>query len=196
MNIVDIRDNIYRAINTYFTNANIIWAEHTATRPKLPLITLRMRNTSRKLHPCEDDNGVRVYACTSKLEVNLYTKGREIKVNNVSIGNSINTATSDMMEFVNYMLSDDVVDYFTSNDIAVQTDGTVLDLTELENESQFVFRAMCEFDITFTEYATGRYGQDSVAIIPNASGGGTTTLQSPTQTIELVEINKPIEEDT
>lgn len=188
MNIIDLKEHLYTITKMFFQDANVIWSETIATRPKLPFITLKLKNVTRNLFPCENDNGGRVYNSNIILEVNLYTKGKEIQVNGSGIINHINTATSDMLEFVNFLQSDGITDYFAKNYLSLLPMGSVIDLTGIENDSQYMYRAMCEFTISFVEKAQGRYAIGNLTLVPNSSGGGSLNLQEDNEVIKQVEL--------
>ena len=190
MNREFVKEKLYEAVSKFFAEAMVIWTEQLAVRPKLPYITLKLGDVDRTTFPIDDEEE-RIYPCGTKFEINLYTNGKAANNEENSTGNYINTAVSDMMEFSNFIESDYMVDFFSESDISVLLMPPIRDLTELQNESKYRYRAMAEFDVTFNFDASGRYGIKGIQDIPNSSGGGNEEMvREITMGIENVEINK------
>ena len=67
----------------------------------------------------------------------------------------------------------------------------VRDLTNLQNDSKYRYRAMAEFTVSFVQEADGPYGMGGMPLVPNSSGGGTKEMaEAETETIEEVEITE------
>jgi len=175
MNQTDLRDLLYSETAKFFSGAAVIWAEQINTKPKLPYVTLKLRDIGRTVFPLGDENDDRAYASDTIFEVNLYTNGRQIQVGPNTTGNFVNTAAADMMEFANFLESEGETMVFALADVSIMLKERVRDLSELMNESAYRYRSMAEFDVTFIQDASGRYAI-SGNTVPNSSGGGTAEL--------------------
>lgn len=197
MNLLEVKEHLYDAAACFFTGVVIIWAEQTGTRPEPPYVTLRMGGISRTSFPGEDEEGGRSYQCSTTAEVNLYTRGRPLTEEGVCItGNYINTATADLMEFSNFLESDGQTDVFAGYGMGIALMPPVRDLTFLQNDSSYRYRAMAEYAVTFVEEAGGRYGLSGMPMVPNSSGGGTADMTSAAiEAIEEVDIGEEKEEE-
>ena len=172
MNQVEVKDRLADIVKNFFPGASVIWTEQMNTRPKLPYITLKLGSINRTAFPVEDDEGRRAYQYSTMMELNLYTDGQPLIVEGCETGNRINTATSDLMEFSNYLESDAVVDDLSSDGMGVMLSGPVRDLTELQNTTNYRYRAMAEYAVTFCGLANGMYAESNMPLVPNSSGGG------------------------
>lgn len=197
MNLVEVKERLYDSAACFFAGAVVIWAEQIGTRPEPPYVTLRMGEISRTAFPVEDDEGRRSYHCSTAIEVNLYTRGRSLTEEGTDItGNYINTATADLMEFSNFLESEAQVEVFAGCGMDVSLMPPVRDLTFLQNDSSYRYRAMAEYMITFVEEAGGRYGLSGMLMVPNGGGGGTAEMAAePTGVIESVDIGEEKEEE-
>lgn len=189
MNLVEVKERLYDATAKFFAGATVIWTEQIGTKPQLPYVTLKVSGIRRTSFPVEDDDGNRTYQCGTTAEINLYTKGKPLVEGEKVTGNFINTAMSDLMEFSNFLESDDMVDYFANAGIDVSLMPPVRDLTDLQNDSKYRYRAMAEYTVSFADNATGRYATGSMPLVPNSSGGGTAEMtEATTDVIDEVEI--------
>lgn len=176
MDLLEVKERFYDAVAKFFTGATTIWAEQIGTKPKLPYVTLKFGSINRPAFPVEDDDLNRVYQCSTSVEINLYTKGKAIDNANNMTTNHINTATSDLMEFSNYLESDEIIDYFACVGMDVSLIQTVRDLTNLQNDSKYRYRAMAEYSVSFVVNASGKYAATNMSLVPNSSGGGTIEI--------------------
>ncbi len=191
-----IKEQFYDAAARFFVGATVIWAEQIGTKPPLPYVTLKVGDRNRYAFPVEDGEGRRCYHCSTTAEVNLYTKGRRITGGEGQTGNCINTAVADLMEFSNFLESVAMVNFFSKEGIDVSLKPPVRDLTALQNDSKYRYRAMAEYDITFVMEAGGYYGLSGMSSTPNSSGGGTEEMAAePIGTIEEAEITERKEEE-
>lgn len=189
MNLNDAKDTIFDMVYMFFPKTAILWEEQNATKPAPPYISLRARNFSRNLHQILDDEGKKIYNCETILEINLYTKGKKVSSGKNTTASYINTATSDMMDFCNFLESEFGTNYLSSRDMAVLLSPPIRDLSALENDSKYRYRAMAEFQVSFVEVADGLYGVSNMKKVPNSSGGASDSMVSePIETIEDVEI--------
>ena len=79
------------------------------------------------------------------------------------------------MQFFVYLESEAAVDKLSLAEIDILLNPPVRDLTILQNDSRYRYRAMAEATVSFMLDANGAYGI-SGANIPNPSGGGTEEM--------------------
>lgn len=175
MDIENVKNVLYELTEDFFKGATVIWAEQINTKPEPPYATIKTGNIDKTVFPVIDDDGAASYPCSTKFEINLYTKGRPIKVGKSTTGNFINTAVNDLMQFFVYLESEAVVDKLSLAEIDILLNPPVRDLTILQNDSRYRYRAMAEATVSFMLDANGAYGI-SGANIPNQSGGGTEEM--------------------
>ena len=191
MNLKAIEDKLYDITEMFFKGATIIWTEQINTKPRLPYVTLSLNGISKTSFPVIDKDGNRFYPCSTTLEVNLYTKGRQVTFDKKTTANYANTAVSDLMDFFVFLESDKVIDILAESGIDITLNPPIRDLKYLENDSRYRYRAMAEATVSFSMEADGPYGTSSMETIPNSSGGGNTELNSETvDVIDTVEINE------
>lgn len=190
MNLEDVRSAIYDVTAQFFQGATVIFAEQVNTKPELPYVTLKTGGIRRTRFPIVDGKCNRYYPCSTMLEVNLYTKGKPVTVGKNVTGNYANTATSDLQDYFNFLDSDEVVDQLAAFGVEVSLEPPVRDLTDLQNDSKYRYRAMAEATVSFAQEADGPYGIGGMAA-PNASGGGTSAMaDAEGDAIEEVEITE------
>lgn len=175
MDVENVKRVLYELTADFFKGATVIWAEQINTKPEPPYITIKTGNIDKTVFPVIDDDGATSYPCSTKFEINLYTKGRPIKVGKSTTGNFVNTAANDLMQFFVYLESEAVVDKLSLAEIDMLLNPPVRDLTILQNDSRYRYRAMAEATVSFMLDANGAYGI-SGANIPNPSGGGTEEM--------------------
>lgn len=189
MNLTEVRERLYDAAALFFKDAAVIWAEQVGTKLEPPCVTLKTGSISRAAFHVEDGEGARSYQCSTTVEINLYTRGQPVTEGASVTGNCINTATADLMEFSNYLESEAVTDFFTGYGISVSLMPPVRDLSSLQNDSKYRYRAMAEYTVTFVEEAGGRYGLSGMSKVPNSSMGGTEEMvKEPIGAIEDFEL--------
>lgn len=196
MNLTEVQERLYDAAVQFFTGATVIWTGQVGTKPDPPYVTLRMGSLSRTAFHVEDEEGVRSYQCSTTAEVNLYTGGQPVTEGAFVTGNSINTATADLMEFSNFLESEAMADFFTGYGMGVLLMPPVRDLSFLQNDSKYRYRAMAEYAVTFVDEAGGRYGLSGMAKAPNSSMGGTEEMvKEPIGVIEDFELEEEEDEE-
>lgn len=193
--LTEARERLYDVVEMFFGGVSIIWTEQINTRPEPPYVTLKTGGIKKAVFPIIDD-GKRFYQCETTVEINLYTRGKPQKVGEKTTGNYINTATSDLMDFVTFLESEPITDTLASDGLCVMTQGPVRDLTGLHDGGQYRYRAMAEFSVTFALPADGRYGVSGDRELPNPSGGGTAQMaETADEFIEDAEIIETIEKE-
>lgn len=203
MTLSELKDYVYNLVSEYFKGATVVWAEQYMVSFQLPLVTLKMKDLSLPLFPIrmEDKKApVDCYEVSRGLEINLYTKGKEIKVNGKMIGTE-NTAVDDMLCFLLYLQSDYVTEKNADHNVNLLPSAPVQDLTALVNDTRYEYRSMQEFTLHFVLENYGFAGQ-STKVCPDAgdadfqqtaSGGGSTELDKKErgyfETAEITENN-------
>lgn len=95
------------------------------------------------------------------------------------------------MEFSGFLESEAMLDFFTGCNMSVLLMPPIRDLTSLQNDSKYRYRAMAEYVVTFVEEAGGRYGLSGMKTAPNSSGGGTEEMvREPIGVIEDFELKE------
>lgn len=186
INISEVKNSIYEVVKEYFKNANVVWAEQIQTRPQLPYIVLKTRDLQKDSFASVDKEG-RYYNATLPIEINLYTKGRKATDNPIALNNYMNTATSDLMDFCNYLESEMGID--KAHGLTFLDEGPVRDLSELQNE-KYRYRAMVEMQVYFKLSADGAYGVKGSS---NSSGGDLEMESTASFNIEYVDLEGGIE---
>lgn len=173
MKLIDVEEKIYDLASMFFHGVTVIWSEQMNTKPAPPFVELKCGPIHRTAFPVVDDALNRVYHERTILEVNLYTKGRPVNVEEHAVGNYINTATSDLMDFAYFIESDEITDRIAGWGMDVSLNPPVRDLTDLQNDSRYRYRAMAEFTVSFAQEAGGPFGLRNESEYSNSSGGGT-----------------------
>ena len=189
MTLEDVKSMIYDITAEFFCGATVIWAEQINTKPETPYITLKLGGIRKTLFPLVNGDE-RAYSCSTTLEVNLYTKGKAITVAERVTGNYINTATSDLFDYFSFIESDVIVDRLAEYGLDITLEPPIRDLTALQNDSKYRYRAMAEVTVSFIQNANGPYGVGG-RTLPNASGGGTVEMSNTiTDIIEEADIKE------
>ena len=186
MNIGTLKTTFYNLIKEYFAGATVIWgAVPTEVKPTLPFVVLKTGNLIRSRDGIILDN-VKFTPCKMPVDINLYTKGKR---NQVTGGVYYeNTATEDLNDFLNFLLSPYAQDKFQQNNIGLELEGGINDLTQVLDE-EYEFRAMQEVFLNFMDEASGYAGITRTNWQQTSSGGGTAALAGQLQyDIEEAEI--------
>lgn len=195
MKLDDVREILYDVASAFFADATVIWTEQINTKPPLPYVTLTIGAVQRTAYPIIGENGARYYPCSTTAEINLYTKGKSLVSGKNVTGNYVNTATSDLLDFFNYVESESTVDRLARKGVDISLILPVRNLTELQNDSRYRYRAMAEAMITFPVESGGAYGISSMPDTPNSSGGGTEEMAGTEMChFEEVEVKEDKEE--
>jgi hypothetical protein len=195
----NVKSRLYSRISAYWSSATVKWGAAPGVKPLSPLVVLRMGAVTRPARPiaqlAADGSYVAAYPSETTLQVDLFTRGK--LVTSSSGDYYENTAVSDLLRFVNYLDSPATVDWLTKNDISLYLLGSVQDLSEVVNDTQWSYRAMCELGIGFTEWAAEyesilgdeniKFDEDGNPMgicggnwAQTASGGGTKELAAET----------------
>lgn len=179
MNIAELRRVLYDLAQDYFVGATVAFGNTNITKPKLPYVLLTLGTLQRPSKPeirFWDGRVVQIYPCTISLVVNLYSKG----LLNSDFGADYyeDTAQSDLAAFVSYIDSDAGIAYSKEHDIYVALISGPDDLSALENDTFYEYRARAEFMVGFTDVVVGKAGQlgPGGELVPNGSGGGSEAI--------------------
>ena len=192
MNLGEVKA-LFRSITAeFFTGAKVRYAEQTGTKPEPPYVILKFGAVRRTVHPTGVQNDGRRYPCSVTAEVNLYTRGRRASTGRNATDNYENTAVSDLLEFTFYLDSPGILDRLAEAEVSVMLREQVRDLSFLEHDTAYRYRAMAEFDVSYLMNADGWYGVLG-SPAPNSSGGGTEKQASEViETIEEAEVEEII----
>lgn len=187
MDMTEVQNLVQATAAQYFTGAHVIWANQLNTKPPLPYVTLKLGDVSRNLYTASDDDEHRRYWYSTVLDVNVYTDGKPMASQKGAIINYANTAQSDIMDFCNFVESEYITDKLNDNGLVIRFRPPVRNLTELEKERKYRYRAQAEFDIEFMVDASGEYGVGVDAARENYSGGGIADFAIELPAIESAE---------
>lgn len=176
MDLGAVKGAIHDMTAMFFAGAGVIWAEQVNTVPALPYVTLKMGSLNRNALVLVDDDGERYYQCDTTVQIDLYTKGRPVTTGDMATGNYANTAVSDLMDFFDFLESEEITDRMAGMGISMALMPPIRDLTGLQNDSRYRYRAMAEASVSFSVEADGVYGMSGMAVVPNDSGGGTVEM--------------------
>ena len=200
MNIAELRDALYELTQDYFVGATVAFGNTNITKPKLPYVLLTLGTLQRPSKPevrFRDGVVLQIYPCTIRLVVNLYTKG--LLESDYGAEYYADTAQSDLAAFVSYIDSDAGIEVCNRHNIYVALVSGPDDLSSLENDAFFEYRARAEFMVGFTDVAVGKAGQLSLGshLVPNGSGGGSEAIATEETgyftAAELIYVNDPAE---
>ncbi len=171
MTIEESKDHVYDIVAKYFSRATVIWAEEYMVQVQHPVVTLKLRNLkigNMSIEGNVDGEHTAIYNVSYSLEVNLYTGGKQVDGDDESVAAMINTAISDLTQFVVYTHSPFVQNKLNHIDMCILLNGQVQDVSSALKDGRYEYRAMCEFDISFCTQFLGAYN----TIEKTASGGG------------------------
>ncbi len=189
MDLEAVKGTIHDMTAMFFAGADVIWAEQVNTVPVPPYVTLKMGSLDRNALILVDDDGERYYQCDTTVQIDLYTKGRPVATGDMATGNYANTAVSDLMDLFSFLESEEITDRMAGMGISMALMPPIRDLTGLQNDSRYRYRAMAEASVSFLMEADGAYGMSGMAAVPNSSGGGTEEMAGkPIEPIEQVGI--------
>lgn len=176
MNGNQMKENLYNLICSYFKQATVLWAEQSNTAVPAPFITIKVHSINRSIHHERNrDSLSKNYHCKAMVDINLFTKGKAISTDNSMTNVYMNTATSDLMEFCNYLSSEGGLFMQGKLGLSILVSSPVRDVSMLENNSGFDYRAMIEVEVNYIEEVKGWFNV-SDEFLPTASGGGSKDM--------------------
>jgi len=157
MTIQQLRQNLLQLVKLHFgPKYNVYYADEKRTRPQLPIVTLKLKNAGMTTHPNEewrDGATVKSHSSTAMLEINLFTPGAQA---DPDAGRDAyqNSACDELTGFCHYLEYPATEVFLFQNDLAVELEGKVLDVTAILDGIEPEFRAMAEFTVDFTQTVT------------------------------------------
>ncbi len=152
----EVRDILYSTTARYFSGATVGIFNSKQVKKLKPLVGMKFGNLQVSTFPNEavyDGELCDYYPCSMKMEVHLFTNGKKL-----SNGAMANTAVGDLTDYVNFMASKLMTDELGKLDITVLPAGVVRDVSAFINDASFEYRAMVEFDVSFTMASVGYAG--------------------------------------
>ena len=160
MNQEQLKGKIYQFIKSYFGGANVVWGQTKFVDKGTSQITLTMGAIIRHYQSIKMNvNGVPIdcYPSKTMLQVDLRTMGKKTEDEADATSSMINTAVSDLTEFVNFINSDYGSDWCDSHNVSILC-KRIDNLTDVINDSAWDYRAMVELEVYFTQIAVGNAG--------------------------------------
>lgn len=154
MTLNQLKAVLYERVTAYWSGATVVWGATDKVKPPAPLVVLRSGAVTRAIQPVTQMVGGIVFsAYPSELpvQVDLFTQGQAVEVDDKEYYE--NTATSDLLDFVNFLDSPATVEWSARHDVGIALLGGAQDLSEVINDSQWQYRAMVELRLTFTQWA-------------------------------------------
>lgn len=164
----------------YFAGATVIFSNQSrAAKFSGPLIVITPGPIKRPSSPVRshiDGELVNSYPSRITFTVDLFTHGAPV-IDDES-GQTVayeNTATEDMLSYVDFLNSDYVIELSHRNDVAVLVDGDVTDLTGIINDTNYEYRARISVWFSFMHRAIGRTAvlAERSVLYPDGHGGFT-----------------------
>lgn len=187
MKIAEAKEAFRSLAAGYFGDSHVFFAESKMSRFPEPYLTIKFNGYTRQEHGARrkraDYHVEAIRELRADIDLNLYTKGSQISGSMAYA----NTALDDMEGFINYLESDYGQGIQIQNDFAIIT-GAPKDVSALLRDSQYQYRALLTLEMRFADAAYGEYGQNNNEL-PNASGGGDTSMITDPLYFEEVEIN-------
>lgn len=191
MTTEELRDALYDIVLAYFSGADVVWGKTNRVKSPHPLICLDMGTQRRVYQPIKimDVDTEKTYIqATTPLIVELFTHGKKCTHNGQKY--YINTAVSDMNDFLNYLESEHVTTICDRLNINILPNGEVLDTSAVQ-DNDYEYRARAEIEIDYLIEYYGGAGISRVDWKQTASGGGSEELASEkTGIIETAEIKE------
>lgn len=151
MKINELKEILYNIVKEYFAEANVVWGKIGGVKMPDPLVVLTTGAVTRELFPVTDIiNGevMNYFPSSMTLEINYFPE----------VASKENTAISELEDFLNYINSPYVIDLCANANIAINQEGATRDLTDLEYDTSWRYRAMAEFKVDFMQSALGYAG--------------------------------------
>ena len=161
MTVNELKQILYEIVKEYFTEANIVWGKVGGVKMPEPLAVLTagaVKRSNFAVNTTINGEIISYYPSEMILEVNYYPDAVTKE----------NTATSELEDFLNYINSPYVTHQCDRADISINQTGAARDLTELEYDTSWHYRAMVELNVGFMQKAFGYKGGNKFA--DNATG--------------------------
>ncbi len=184
MNLLDVNHLTMKILRMFFQKATVVYPSQShRAKPELPMVTITPMSTHRVQHPPTfliDGHLVSEYPSYQQYQIDLYTKGKEMKMANGGVIAMENTALCDMVGFCNFLGSAYFLQFSRERDITVSLTGSVMDTTHIIGASNYQYRATLEMTVHFIEQAVGYAGmldppffeKEELVSVDSPSGGG------------------------
>ena len=159
MNFSTAKELFRTLTKEYFGNtATVIYANQSRQpKPKVPLVTIALGKPGRPLFaPVAevDDTLVTHYPTSVRMDVDLFTNGREVVYQNQVIGTE-DSSVEEMYSFKDFLESEYTVDWCHTNDVAIGFDGDVIPMTGVVNDTTYEYRSRLTVIFYFTHKTAG-----------------------------------------
>lgn len=152
---------LFRALTQeYFAGAWVTFSRQSrVAKPNVPLVSITPGNVNRPQNPSYENVGGEMlgyYPSRISMTVDLFTPGREVV--DEEMGGTVaheNTAVDDMLAFADFLNSEHTINWCHENDVAIQFEGDVQDLTGLVNDTNYEFRSRLVVLLYFTQKVVG-----------------------------------------
>lgn len=178
---------LFRALTQeYFAGAWVTFSRQSrVAKPNVPLVSITPGNVNRPQNPSYENVGGEMlgyYPSRISMTVDLFTPGWEVV--DEETGGTVaheNTAVDDMLAFADFLNSEHTINWCHENDVAIQFEGDVQDLTGLVNDTNYEFRSRLVVLLYFTQKVVGHAAvatEDSIKPVgslppdPGVDGGG------------------------
>lgn len=187
---------LFDIVSRFFAGATVVWSgQNRSAIPHKPFIRMTAGNLKRNRFPASsivDGVPVNAYACWFSLQIDLFTHGREIPDSE----QRENTAAEDLSALVDYLDSEYVSDLCFKNDISIEYESDVLDLSAAIYDANYEFRAEVTLTIRYTHRAVGHagtYGEETVKVVEITDTDPDTGEEITVDTKETVDLTEPFE---
>jgi len=170
MTVTELRDFVYDLTADYFKGAVVSWGEQNNVKPPKTFVRLKLDGTKRGIQTIEK-NGTNYLEAHETLTVELFTHGRREGTPPIYV----NTATEDLMDYINYLMSEHVAYKCYMRNISIVPDGDIRDSSSVI-DNDYAYRARTEIRIDYMTSYSGGAGISRPNWKPTASGGGTEEL--------------------
>lgn len=163
MNFGTAKELFRQITKEHFGNTTTVIFANQSRQPKpnIPLVTIALGTPGRPLSPPVtevDDRLVSHYPTSVKMDVDLFTNGREVTNNGTVIGMD-DTSVEEMYAFKDFLESEYVIDWCHSHDVAIGFDGDVIPMTGIVNDTTYQYRSRLTVIFYFTHKTAGYRSQ-------------------------------------
>ena len=174
----ELKGKLYDLVAAYFATldakGNIVWGKTKPVNPNSPMVSLGLAQVLRPYRPARryvDGIVHDSYPSGTVLRVDLFTKGAPTTDEPNVTARYENTAVNDLSDFANFLNSVYADHWSGRNGITIRT-RTVQDLTAINNETSWQYRALLEVDVGFMQNAAGHTATGHEGGVP-LHGNGT-----------------------
>ena len=160
MTVSQAKELFRQLVKEHFANSTVIFDRQSRVpKPDLPLVTIAPGNVKRHRAANEIlDLPEREGYIHSKISfvIDLFSHGAPVYDDDTRMEIAReDTATDEMSQFVNFLDSEYVTLWSNRNDVAVQVEGDVQNLTGAVNDTTYEFRSRLSVNFYFTQKTVG-----------------------------------------